>query len=104
MFKINQIELRSAKYAVRQYVSETHDHKPDRPTQPVRPTVMVLDEGKPGKRSEPITWLPMPSGNWLKIVRDQRLHLNRRIYRVELYDSNRTTRLAVFRRATEAVR
>ena len=46
----------------------------------------------------------MPSGNqWLKVVRDQRLHLNRRIYRVELYDSHRKARLAVFRRATEAV-
>ena len=66
---------------------------------------MVLDEGKlPAKTLDPLTWVPTPSGNWLKIVRDQRLHLNRRIYRVELYDANRTTRLAVFRRATEWVR
>lgn len=27
----NPLEQRSAKYAARQYVSETHDHKPDAP-------------------------------------------------------------------------
>lgn len=28
----NQLERRSKKYAARQYVSETHDHKPDAPS------------------------------------------------------------------------
>lgn len=27
----NHVEARSRKYAARQYVSETHDHKPDAP-------------------------------------------------------------------------
>lgn len=97
---LNRVEMRSQKYAARQYVSESHDHKPDAPM----PKVMVLDEGTPAKRLPMITWSLLPSGQWLKIVRDQRLHLNNRIYRVELYDKRRVARVAIFRRSTEATR
>jgi hypothetical protein len=100
--RFNNVEMRSLKYAARQYVSETHDHKPDAPSHHTK--VMVLDEGIAVKRPPAAIWLPLTGGQCLKIVRDQRVHMDERIFRVELYDGQRVNRLAVFRRSTETTR
>lgn len=47
----NPLESRSRRYAARQYVSETHDHKPDAPTHRRTPqaecAVAQTDEPQP---------------------------------------------------------
>ena len=100
MLKFNHVEARATKQAARQSVADTNEQKPDRPAF----TVKVLDEGKEVKPKQPVFWLPISNTGWLKVVRDQRLHMDRRIHRIELYDRKGTELLAVFRRSTEAVR
>jgi len=60
----------------------------------------------PPKMEKPqALWVEMPlSKQYLRIVLDQRVNMGRRIFRIELYDKDRTERQAVFRRSTEAIR
>jgi hypothetical protein len=45
----NPLETRSRRYAPRQYVSETHDHKPDAPThrRPANEECAPVEETQP---------------------------------------------------------
>jgi hypothetical protein len=46
----SHVDLRSRRYAARQFVSESHDHKPDAPTHPLRPQdeiISPIDEAQP---------------------------------------------------------
>lgn len=59
------------------------------------------EKAKPGMPQA--IWVAL-SGNWLRVVIDNRPNIGRRIYRIELYDKDRSKRIAIFRRQTEAVR
>ena len=70
---------------------------------PPRP-MLVEQEPKPQRPGMPqAIWLEL-SPNWLRVVMDSRPNTGKRIFRVELYDKDRSHRLAVFRRQTEAMR
>jgi hypothetical protein len=65
------------------------------------PKVLTLNEGLPATRLPPENWVEMDNGQWLRVVRDVRMYMAKRIFRVELFDRQKQTRLAVFRRANE---
>jgi len=76
----------------------------DRLTQLASPSeVPVPRTAKSIKDMPRAIWVEM-GANYLRVVLDQRLHMERRIYRIELFDKLREKRLAVFRRATEQTR
>lgn len=78
----------------------------EREQTPITPKakMLVLDEGKPLPPAAPDLWCPMPNGQWLRAVVDNRMGVGKRIYRVELFDKEKKNRLAIFRRQTEAAR
>ena len=64
--------------------------------------VKVLDEGTaPAKAKTPDSWAQLPNKQWLRCVRDNRLGNEKRVFRVELYDESKTTRIAIFNRQTD---
>lgn len=64
-----------------------------------RPKNFVLNEGSAGSRQkyDPV-WIELSTGQWIRIVRDQRPLLRTRIFRIELWDNEKKNRTAVFRR------
>jgi hypothetical protein len=99
MLKRNHVELRSHDATPpMQGVADVDERKPE------KLKMMVLDEGLPKKSRAPEVWLQMPNGQWVRVVVDNRLHMDQRIYRFELFDRHRQERVATFRRSTESVR
>jgi hypothetical protein len=74
---------------------------------PVAPPPLQPDSSKPPIATNhalpQALWCEMGK-QWLRVVIDNRIGVGKRIFRIELYDSSREKRLAVFRRQTEAHR
>jgi hypothetical protein len=75
---------------------------------PPRPPSLGTDPqeahpGPPRPEMPKAVWCEMGK-QWLRVVIDNRIGVGRRIFRIELYDTTREKRLAIFRRQTEAMR
>jgi hypothetical protein len=80
--------------------------KTEVPVAPPPPKTQVIVDPAP---KPPAPGLPQAvwcqfHNQWLRVVIDNRIGVGRRVFRIELYDSNREKRLAIFRRQTEAIR
>lgn len=80
------------------------DLSPHPQATPERGRVLINDEGLPRAEKKPDEWLETQTGQLVRIVRDNRVGNEKRIYRIELWDKNRRDRVAVFDRRTSSVR